>query len=433
MMLSLLVGCGRPPPVAAPGVPPGGTAVVLKAALFPYIPDSVGDNFASLIRTLESGFEAMQPGVDLQITIDPNMDLYDYAPGGTLNTLLGNGAGAMSVVEVDTLLMGTLVSAGWVQPSGMSNPGVFTSAWEAASVGGTAYGMPTYLCTNVIYSTDSAISAAQNGTNLLGILSGIKPGVPALVGNYEGSWTLPGTYVDAWADTNGASNMSASFALPLDQKTMAFFSPVVSSCASSTTTNPCLDGTYGSGAGTGAELAFASGNANGFIGYTERLFYIRQAAPSAPLPSVISDPIGGGSNPSMFVDALVFNRSCVGACLHAAQAYAAYMSSVSVRNIIAFSQDGPQGTLPRYLLQANQSFYSSAPASTDPMYKQYASIVNRATPYPNTGFPNVRKELNAALIAALKNPPPPARKVSTTAAPTPQDNRPERGPQATTH
>lgn len=429
-MLSTIAGCGGPSPAAAPETPPPARSestkpaapapLVIKAALFPYIPDSAGDKFASLIAKLESGFEAAQPGVDLQITINGDLDPYDSSAGGTLSKLLGKGADAMQIVEVDTVLMGTLVANDWVQPSGISNPGALPAAWQAASVGGTAYGVPTYLCTNVVYSSSSAIGTAKNGTDLIGILSKIKPGVTPLVGNYKGSWTLPSTYVDAWADTNGAASATASFTIPLDPKTMGFFSSVVNGCTSSTKANPCLDGSYKQGAG--AETAFASGNAGGFIGYTEQLFAIRHANPSAPLPAVISAPIGDGSNPLMFVDALVFNPGCVGACLSAAQAFATYMSSVAVRNIIAFSQDGPQGTLPRYLLQANPSFYSSSPASSDPMYKAYTTIVNRATPFPNTGFPEGRTALNDALTAALTSAPakqaptksPPAKVVKST-------------------
>lgn len=408
-LLVVLVACGGASSRAT--TPSLGTAQgPLRVVLFPYIPDSVGDNFASLKAALESGFESQHPDVQLEVVINKDLDVYDYSADGTLSKLLGSGPDAAQVVEVDTLLMGTLVQNRWVQPTGMNNPGAYELAWQAASVNGVSYGVPTYLCTNVIYSTAGSLSTAQNGTNLLGILSSVKPGVPPLVGNYQGSWTLSGSYVDAWADTNGTANISASFVLPLDQETMAFFAPVVNSCVSSPNHNPCLNGTYA--AGTGAETAFATGQANGFFGYTERLFFIRSAAPSAPLPQVISAPIGASSHPTMFVDSLVFNPSCLGDCLAAAQAFAAYMSTVAVRNLIAFSQDGPPGTLPRYLLQASTSFYASQPASGDPMYRAYSPIVQDAVPYPNTGFPQVRKALtealNQALIGARAPAPPPS-------------------------
>jgi thiamine pyridinylase len=401
----IAAACATTPPAARPAASrtvgasasPSQSAVAqtsFKLVLFPYIPDSADDNFKSLIQRLEAGFEAQNPNIDLQVIIDVNMNLYDFAPGGTLDTLLGNGAGAAQVVEVDTLLMGTLTANKWVQPVRLSNPGVLPVAWQAATVGGVAYGVPTYLCSNVIYSF-SSVAGAANGTNLVALLSAVRPGVTPLVGNYNGSWTLPSFYVDAWADTNGSARIAASYDLPLDQKTMGFFPSIVNSCATDSR-NPCLDGSYSD---TQAETLFATGKANGFIGYTERLFYIRSANKGAPLPFVMTDPIGGGSHPVMFVDSLVFNPNCTGSCLTTAQAVATYMSSLAVRNLIAFSQDGPQGTLPRYLLQASQGFYVAEPAASDPMYKAYLPIVQAAQPFPNAGFPQARTALNTALNA----------------------------------
>lgn len=420
--LLTITGCAATHPGSAEvssTMPVASGRLVLKAVLFPYIPDSVGDKYQSLIQRLKSGFESKTPNVDLQIIIDDKLDPYDYAPNGALSKLLGSGEGAAQVVEVDTILMGNLAQSRWVVPVGIPNPGVLPTAWQAASIQGVAYGVPTYLCTNVVYAENGVIASAVNGTNLVALLAAIKPGLPPLIGNYKGSWALSSTYIDAWADTNGTAGMAAAYQMPLDQKTMTSFPLVVNACATNSTKNPCLDGSYKDN--NDAEVAFAKGGANGFIGYTERLFYIRQANNALPLPYVISAPIGGGSNPAMFVDALVFNPGCTGACLSAAQAFATYMSTVAVRNLIAFSQDGPSGTLPRYLLQANQMFYASEPASSDPMYKAYAPIVQRAQPYPNSGFPDARKALNAAVESALS--PPTAAKTpmhpAATAAPPP--------------
>ena len=369
--------------------------VPFRAVLFPYIPDSANDNFASLISYLESGFEQANPTVDLTVVIDSNMDLYDYAPGGTLSKLLGDGPGAAQVVEIDTLLMGTLVESKWVQPVQLSNPGVFATAWQAATLAGVTYGVPTYMCSNVVYAFSSVITGAANATNLIARLASIAPGVEPLVGQYKGSWTLPSFYVDAWADSNGTAGMAESFKLPLNQRTMSFFPSVVNSCVSGGK-NPCLDGTYDA---QQVATLFATGKANGFIGYTESLYAIRSANPGAPLPTVISDPIGGGTHPTVFVDALVFNPSCTGDCLPIAQAFASYMSTVTVRSTIAFSLDAPAGTLPRYLLQASEPFYSAQPAASDPMYQSYAPIARAAQAFPNTGFPQSRRDLNTALNA----------------------------------
>lgn len=402
-VFALLVGACAPAGRSIRGEGHPGGARPLKAILFPYIPDSAGDQFASLIQTLEKNFEELHPDVDLTIVIDPQMDLYDLSQGGTLNQLLGGGGDAAQVVEVDTLLLGDLVSNGWVQAVSMDNPGVLPMAWQAATVGGTAYGVPTYLCSNVVYAQSKDISNAGDGNSLLKILRGLAPEKTPLVANYAGSWTLPGTYLDAWADTNTAVGLGDAYNPPVDPGTMGVFRQVVSSCTNpGSQSNPCLDGTYKDN--TKAENVFAAGLANGFMGYTESLFSIRAANPNLPLPTVISAPLGGGTHPVMFVDALVFNSKCMGQCLQDAQAFASYMSSIQIRSLIAFSQDALKQTFPRYLLQASQGFYQASPANSDPMYQQYWPIVSAAQPYPNQGFPESKGALGNAVMQALQQP-----------------------------
>jgi thiamine pyridinylase len=300
------------------------------------------------------------------------------------------------VVEVDTLLMGTLVANNWVKPLNIQPPGILPAAWQAASVDGQTYGVPTYLCSNVIYAYDSGLTAVRNGAELLTFLSSLSANTP-LAGNYAGSWTLPGSYLDAWADTNGTAGLAGAYLPPVDATTMSSFAPLVNSCATATA-NPCLDGTYANG--TGAETAFATGQANGFVGYTERLFYILTTTPQTK-PSLISAPLGGGSHPVMYVDALVVNPNCTGTCLTQATAFIQFMSQLSTRNLIAFSQDAPSGTFPRYLQQANADFYSSTLAQQDPFYPQFWSFLQNAVPFPNRGFPESRLLLGPAIKAAL--------------------------------
>jgi thiamine pyridinylase len=374
----------------------------LKLVLFPYIPDAAGDKFQSLMRELKNGFEQAHPQINLQIVIDGDMDLYDLTPGNTLNRLLGSGAEAAQVVEIDTILLGDLVANKWVQPTGMKPSEAFQAAQQAASINGEPYAVPTYLCSNVIYARSNTIQKATNGLELVAALTKIDPKAVPIAGNFLGSWTLPSTYVDAWADTKGTTNLRAAYHPTLDPRTMTDLRAVIHSCKVSGK-NPCMDKTYKDN--TEAEKAYALGKANGFFGYTERLYYIRAAKPDSRLPAIISAPVGDGTRPVMFVDALVFNPGCTGQCLADAQDVATYMASVPVRTLIAFSQDAPQGAIPRYLLQASQGFYLAPPASADPMYQAYLPIVSRAQPYPNQDFPEARQDLNKALLAALTAPP----------------------------
>ncbi|MFP2895509.1 hypothetical protein [Corallococcus sp. 4LFB] len=181
---------------------------------------------------------------------------------------------------------------------------------------------------------------------------------------------------------------------------MGAFAEVVDSCSLEAGVNPCLDGTYADN--SVAEEAFAAEQANGFMGYTERLFYILKANPSMPLPEVVSVPLGTGSAPAVFVDALVLNASCTGTCAEDARAFTSFMQAPETRSLIAFSEDGPEGTRPRYLLQANRAFYQREPARSDPMYQQYEAILSGARPYPNQHFPENRKALQGALLEALQ-------------------------------
>jgi thiamine pyridinylase len=387
-----------PPEVTRPATPAVGG---VTAVLFGYIPDAAKDNFAALTRALAERFKTAYPRVPLkQITIDPNLDLYDLSAGGELGKLLGDGPGAADVVEVDTLTLGDLVRNSWVQPLATDVPGILPAAEQAASINGQLYGVPTYLCSNVIYAHDPRLGAVRDGAALYTFLRSLSSSTP-LVGNYAGSWILPSVYLDAWADTHGTAGLAGAYLPPVDTATLSSFAPLVKSCALGAS-NPCLDGTLKDN--TRAESTFATGQANGYIGFTERLFYILSAG--SPPVSVISAPLGNGNHPVMFVDALVVNRHCTSSCLTNAMAFIQFMSQLATRSLIAFSEDAPQGTFPRYLLQANSAFYRGPKAQQDPFYPQFWSFLPSAVPFPNQGFPEDRKALAAAVSAALTAPSP---------------------------
>lgn len=372
----------------------------MRAVLFPYIPDTVGDGFASLKTRLEADFEREHSDIDVDIVFDANLDVYDLADDGVLSQLLGAGPAAAQVVEVDTLVLGSLAEKGWIQPVA-TEPGTFhPAAEEAVRISGTGYGMPTYLCTYVVYSRTTNIRSATNGASLVDILRASAPGKKPLAANFSGSWTLPSSYLDAWGDTHPASPIPQALTLPLDSPALASFGVVVDSCESEPGVNPCLDGAYADN--TAAEEAFAQEQANGFIGYTERLVPILKARPGMALPEVISAPLGEGSAPNVFVDALVVNSSCTGQCAEDARAFTSFLGSPDVRSLIAFSGDGPQGTLPRYLLQAHRAFYQREPARSDVMYRKFEPLLNGARPFPSQGFPEKRKALQGALMEALR-------------------------------
>ena len=317
---------------------------------------------------------------------------------------------AAQVVELDTIVLGELVDRGWVQPVGVASDGAVPAARAAVAVGEQTYGVPTYLCSNVIYADSPGLAGVGDAAALVQVLAGVDPSRPALVGNYKGSWTLPAVYLDAWVDTHGPSGFAAAYTAPVDAATIAALRPVVDACKDKSAANPCIDGTYKEN--TRSEEAFGAGAANGFMGYTERLFYILNSKPGRPLPGVISAPLGGGTRPVIFVDALVFNPACTAACREDAQDFARYLSEPAVRETIAFSRDASAGSTPRYLLQASRAFYDGEAARADPIYRALLPIVEAGQSYPNRGFPQARKPLNEAVTAELSKPPTAPAKAS---------------------
>ena len=384
------------------------------AVLFPYIPDSGEDDFASLKSALKTRFEAANPEINLEITMDQDQDLYDFA---TLATLLGTGKGSADMVELDTLVLGELVSRKLLKPLPFSinNLGLLPAALAAANVNSTFYAVPTYVCGNYIYSWNKNIRLVKTGQGLIDFLTQ-DPSSPAqaLVGNFKGSWTLSSLYVDAWADThtNDPDNVKESYGAdipdneiwehPLDEETMNVFAQMGGLCGDSG--GPCLDGDYRGN--NLAETLFAQHQANGFLGYSERLFFILKArGGDSTLPYVISAPLGKNSNPVMFVDALVPNPSCTGQCAMDAESFSRFMSSLEVRNLIAFSEDVSSNRNPRYLLQALASFYTSAPGNQNPIYRQLAPFVMESQAMPNQRFAQGRMRLWPNLVIRLGGQP----------------------------
>ncbi|MCE9673232.1 extracellular solute-binding protein [Myxococcus stipitatus] len=372
----------------------------LKAILFPYIPDSGKDQFAGLKQRLETDFEAKHSDIDLEVVFDLNVDVYDLDDGGMLNQLLGDGERAAQVVEVDTLVLGSLVAKGWVQPVQVDANAVHPAAAEAVTVSGQSYGVPTYLCTYVVYSRSNAIRSATDGASLIRILEDVAPGKRPLAANFDGSWTLPSSYIDAWADSHPGSALSSALTLPLERPVVESLGTVVDSCEREAGVNPCLDGTWKDN--TLPEEAFAKEEANGFMGYTERLFHILSARPGMALPEAISVPLGMGSAPAVFVDALVLNPHCTGTCAEDARAFTDFMKAPETRSLIAFSQDAPEGSTPRYLLQASRAFYLQEPARSDLMYRQFEALLRGVRPFPNQGFPENRLAMESALLEGLQ-------------------------------
>jgi thiamine pyridinylase len=87
---------------------------ILKVAPYPYLPDSVGDQFKSLLEFIKTQFDTVHPDVSLELRpMNSNDDFYDLS---TLSQWLASNGSGYDVVEIDTILLGDLVNAGLVAP-----------------------------------------------------------------------------------------------------------------------------------------------------------------------------------------------------------------------------------------------------------------------------------------------------------------------------
>src|SRR6266478_1757474 len=146
----LLAACGTQPERERdlPETQLPAPVATLRVALFPYLPDSGRDQFASFTRFVEGAFRTKYPTINLVLRpMDPNDDFYDW---DTLKAWLTSPAEkpGYDLIEVDTVLLGDLVTAGLVAPWERV-PG--TADWHPVSaravrINDAVYGIPHLLC-----------------------------------------------------------------------------------------------------------------------------------------------------------------------------------------------------------------------------------------------------------------------------------------------
>jgi thiamine pyridinylase len=388
-----------PPPAEVPA------RATLRVALFPYIPDSGGDQYVSLVRHLKTEFEKKYPTIELVLRpLNQADDFYDLE---VLRAwLTAPGQQGYDVVEADTVLLGDLVTAGlispWRQPTGDRD--WHPVAARSVRINEAVYGIPHLLCGHFLITRNRAAAAARNVDELAAALGPVPQGSARLVGNLLGSWNMPSLFLDAWVD--GRPGSSAAYALhtPIDADALAAFKRFSSLCRHQGG-NPCLDGTYDEEKHPArAAEKFAQGEAEALLGYSERLFFI--ASKAADLSSLLVTPaqMGRGNRPLLFTDAFVLRRQAPAAVEVAARLFAAFMNSQTVQETLLMSADVSPTAIPRYLLPATMSAFEAPRIKQDRLYQDFKKAISVADPFPNTGFLNTRKALRDALKTSLEQP-----------------------------
>jgi thiamine pyridinylase len=137
---------------------------------------------------------------------------------------------------------------------------------------------------------------------------------------------------------------------------------------------------------------FGRGEVSAIVGYSERLnAALKQQGAKAESVHISAAPLGEGSEPFLFTDALVLSRHCDAAqCREAAKRFAEYYTSDRVFEVALMALDTAGTPVPRYLLPSRTGAFAVGKVAADPIYRQLRSAVDNAKPYPNSGVPEAR-------------------------------------------
>jgi thiamine pyridinylase len=362
--------------------------------LYPWIPEP-----RSFVAWIESDFESQNPDIDLVVrplsksyAIDLAYDT-DKAVAALTDS---NDPDFQDLIEIDTLTLGTLGAQGAIAPFDISGMSFLPAASEAVTWNAQRFGVPHWTCGYFVISEDQAIKHTNSVNELISTLEQQGTDRVNLAGDLDGSWDSVAVYLDAFRDTYPGGDMQDALQQPeIDPVVAQQFRALRSACTKDGT-NYC--------AGDAVDL-FATGGADALVGYSERLNPIlSHRARAVGDLHITSATLGGGDQPTAFVDALVKSPLCSSEqCRSAAQRFAAYYVSDEVFEVSLMALDSQSG-VPRYLLPSTISSLEFGQVAQDRLYSELKLAIGGSRAYPNAGVPEareagvIRQQLKAALL-----------------------------------
>ena len=359
----------------------------LRVLIYPYIPDLKGDGLKSLTDYIANEFQ-QKYGITIKVDGDPaTNDLYTLK---SLKTYFGAGPSAYDVVEVDTILLGEMVKSNFLQPNPdpdipVNSDSFFRFAVDGVTYNGNVYGIPTLVCSNFLATLNSS-KGSQNVD---------------LIGNFQGSWTLPGYYLNGYVNKFGSSSMDAGVLSnpPEHDDIVNNIGQLSDRCARSNGKNPCTDETYSNDPNAMITDVIGSKESN-FLAYSEVIGQVLYNEPGVQVKSITVPPLGGAGYLPMYTDALVANRNTYEAKKDVIKKFMKFYTSIQFRQKYAFCGD-MDFSCTRYVLPANLGFYRIVQRNR--LYTMlYEVITKSGTPGPNHEFYYKKDCLNGIVSKALK-------------------------------
>ncbi|HEX7884716.1 MAG TPA: hypothetical protein VF474_01950 [Phenylobacterium sp.] len=374
---------------------------VLNVALYTYLPTLPTDRFEGLANYVVQTYQAANPQILLNATLNSDIDTYNF---DGLTTLLGPQG--FDVIELDTLYLGYLASSGLINPAKIVGEAPLPAALPGATIDGQLYGIPSWLCMDFIYSGNPALKQQATLAQLLQFFSATPAGQRPLVGDFNGSWRLPSIYINAYVQTYGYGHIAQATTMPPDPGVIASLVSLSDTCnlnGADICTNNTVHNLNNASNGA-SEQIFATGGASADVGFSEQSFYVNLYGPATPL-YVIPTPWGQTPQPLLFQDVFVSSAATCGPstpCAADATAFTTLMTGMAMKNYITQSQDLPAGSPWRTLLVANAGFWNQPAVQANPVYQQVSGVFATARPFPNTFTAAVQTNMAQSICKSLQ-------------------------------
>jgi hypothetical protein len=383
---------------------------VLNALLYASIPTDPKAGFTPLIRWLALSYQAAHSDVLLNLVIDPSIDVYDFS---NLKDTVFSAKG-FDVAEIDTVFLKWLKDLGLIAPAHITGDDPLPVGKAAVMIDGQAYGVPSWLCSDFLFSAGGDVSSIKTFADLQAFLAKSPGSRRALVGDLYGTWTIPAIYLQAFVQNHVDMTADAAAAAPIDTDVIKRLAKFGTYCSSSNS-DPCIDGTFHTANNTKdgvIEQDFDAEQAAADLGFSERSFFVAYyQSVLAPL-SLTAMPWGDKPDAPRLVysDAFLTNKAACGKdpCDADAAAFGAFMTSAATKKYIAMATDLPGGDPPRHLLVATQPFYGDKSVKGDPVYSQLGAgfLQGNLQPYLTSFTPKFQYDLLSGICPALKKESP---------------------------
>ncbi|WJV62098.1 hypothetical protein PCO86_19280 [Pectobacteriaceae bacterium CE70] len=376
---------------------------VLNVSLYPYLPTLPTDDFENLVAYIVQTYQAQHPQVLLNAVLNQAVDIYSF---DALPTLLGHEG--FDVIELDVLYLGFLADNHLINPVQITGD----APWPVALAGSTykdqLWGIPSWLCMDFIYDYNHEITTQKSLTQLITYLGTRSPDIPELVGSYNGSWSIPSDYINAYVQTYGFEALQQSMQMPPDEAVVKQLVTLSDTCEHNGI-NKCTNNTYHHAPNGTTEQVFATGQASTDMGFSEQSFFIQLYQSTHDPLYVTPTPWGEKPQPLLFQDSFVSSAATCSPgsnCAADAQAFTTLMTSVAMKNYIVQSKDLPAGSPWRTLLVANQQFWQQPLITDNAYYQQLRPIFATAQAFPNNFTEQVQTEMATQICTALKQQQP---------------------------